>query len=145
MSKNNYTIDLGELDVTLKHGNVLSNHLGSWLIEAALNPANVKLKVIESEDEYQIVELQDSKGTAVGGIIYRDFEGTVYVTAAIDPKREPYTKRRSLPEMKDAQIIALRNQSYMNKALRFYNNRFYACLLLILMGIGIVRIVLWLI
>jgi hypothetical protein len=123
-------MNLEHLDITLKNGRLINDYLAGWLMEAANNPDGVKLEVVTKQKDYQIIELQDKEGIAVGGIIFHSAEGTVHVIAAIDPKREPLTKRRSLEEMVGAQMIALEKEKYQSKALSFYSNRFYLYLLI---------------
>jgi hypothetical protein len=113
-----------ELDVTLKNGQIINDWLASWIAAVSENPKIYRAVITESTAEGKIIELQDDQGIASGGIVFMSSRGTVHVLGAVDPKNEPFTKKRSIKEMIGALDIALHKQEKERRIAVFFK----ACL-----------------
>ena len=123
-----------ELDVTLCSADVVNPWLAGCLLAAAEAPNSVKAVVVSFERHDTAVELQDSTGIASGCILFFSAHGAIHVLGAVDPHNEPFTKRRSLEELRSAQTIALREREYRNRCLRVYDTCLYGALPLLVLA-----------
>ena len=125
------------LDATLQSPTLINDWFVDWLITASEDRSQVRLQVTEHRDDGMIIELQDAKGIAMGGIVFVSGRGAIHVLAAIDPQNEPYTKRRTVEEMAEALEFALDEASYQKWCVSFYQSCLYGwlpvlCLLVLL-------------
>jgi len=107
------------LDATLKSAHILGFSLGRWLITASESPDKVRVQTVEDQEYCRIIELQNKEGIAVGGIAFANSKGVIHIDAAIDSQNEPYTKKRTVEEMEAAQLIAITEDQYQNRCVRF--------------------------
>jgi hypothetical protein len=133
-----FVVDIEHLDITLRNARLINPFLGAWLLEATKNPNGVKMQIVANERDCQLIELQDSDGIASGGMIFHVPRATIHCLAAIDPKNEPFTKRRGREEMEAALSAASAYDRRQSKAITFYANRYYLYLL-----IGLVALLSW--
>ena len=124
-----------KLDATLKGGRIISDWLAGWLIEAAETPENATAVVTEGSSDGRVIELRDSRGVAVGGIVFVNARGAVHVLAALDPKNEPLTKKRSWQEMLAAQHLAIAREKFRDRCVEVYEFCVYGLLPLLALAL----------
>lgn len=124
-----------DLDVTLKNGRVVKQSLAYWLVQAADNPDNLRVNIVEQRENTYLLKLQDEKGRATGGILLADPEGSVHVSAAIDPQNKPMTKHRSFGEMYAARNLALERDEQQKRYVKLRDHFIYGVIPIVVLAL----------